>query len=133
VFYQPKLCLATGRMNAAEALVRWDHPQLGSVPPGDFIGLAEETGLIAPSVSLCCARPAGRPANGSAKGWRRYGCRSTCRCTNCARASWSAWCARCSKNRAGTAVCLELELTESQLLDSVEYIIATFEQLHALG
>lgn len=34
VFYQPKLCLATGRMNAAEALVRWDHPDLGRVPPG---------------------------------------------------------------------------------------------------
>ena len=42
VFYQPKLCLATGRLNAAEALVRWDHPTKGRVPPGDFIGLAEE-------------------------------------------------------------------------------------------
>src|SRR3546814_2814633 len=29
VFYQPKLCLATGRLNAAEALVRWDHPEIG--------------------------------------------------------------------------------------------------------
>lgn len=48
VFYQPKLCLGTGKLNAAEALVRWDHPTLGMVPPGDFIGLAEETGLIVP-------------------------------------------------------------------------------------
>lgn len=34
VFYQPKLCLADDSLNAAEALVRWRHPQLGLVPPG---------------------------------------------------------------------------------------------------
>lgn len=48
VFYQPKLCLADDSLHAAEALVRWRHPELGLVPPGDFIGLAEETGLINP-------------------------------------------------------------------------------------
>jgi sensor c-di-GMP phosphodiesterase-like protein len=48
VYYQPKLCLRTGQLHAAEALVRWQHPEWGMVPPGEFIGLAEETGLIAP-------------------------------------------------------------------------------------
>ena len=47
VFYQPKLELVTGRLSSAEALVRWRHPVRGMVPPGEFIGLAEETGLIA--------------------------------------------------------------------------------------
>ncbi len=46
--YQPVVALATGRVSAVEALVRWRHPTRGSIPPADFIGLAEETGLIAP-------------------------------------------------------------------------------------
>ncbi|NUS39300.1 MAG: EAL domain-containing protein [Lysobacter sp.] len=44
--YQPKLHLASGRIDGAEGLVRWEHPQLGALPPDAFIGLAEETGNI---------------------------------------------------------------------------------------
>jgi diguanylate cyclase (GGDEF)-like protein len=48
VHYQPIVCLNTGRTAAFEALVRWSHPTRGLVPPGEFIGVAEETGLILP-------------------------------------------------------------------------------------
>ncbi len=44
--YQPIISLDTGKITGLEALVRWRHPTRGMVPPGDFIGLAEETGLI---------------------------------------------------------------------------------------
>ncbi len=44
--YQPVLELATGRITGAEALIRWQHPQRGLLGPGEFIGLAEEAGLI---------------------------------------------------------------------------------------
>ncbi|MDI5935169.1 putative bifunctional diguanylate cyclase/phosphodiesterase [Halomonas kalidii] len=46
LLYQPKLDLASGYIQEAEALVRWSHPQLGVVSPGHFIPLLEETGLI---------------------------------------------------------------------------------------
>ena len=44
--YQPKVSLADGRVHRAEALVRWQHPERGMVPPGDFIPFAEQTGYI---------------------------------------------------------------------------------------
>ncbi len=44
--YQPQLDLATGKLCGVEALVRWQHPQKGQVPPGEFITVAEETGQI---------------------------------------------------------------------------------------
>jgi diguanylate cyclase (GGDEF)-like protein len=46
VVYQPKIDLSTGDVIGVEALVRWEHPALGSVPPGTFIPIAEETDVI---------------------------------------------------------------------------------------
>ena len=132
VYYQPKLCLRTGRLHAAEALVRWQHPQLGMVPPGEFIGLAEETGLIAPMGEFVL-----RQACWQACEWLREGLQIR------VSVNLSVYQLRQGKlislvrqvlEETGLAPhLLELELTESQLLDSVEHIIATFEQLHELG
>jgi diguanylate cyclase (GGDEF)-like protein/PAS domain S-box-containing protein len=46
--YQPKVNLKTGAITGAEALSRWNHPTLGIIPPGQFIPIAEETGLMMP-------------------------------------------------------------------------------------
>ncbi|AJO81541.1 bifunctional diguanylate cyclase/phosphodiesterase [Pseudomonas sp. MRSN 12121] len=133
VFYQPKLCLATGRLNAAEALVRWDHPGMGRVPPGDFIGLAEETGLIGPIGEFVL-----RQACWQACDWQRQGLPAIRVSVNLSvhqlRQGKLVSLVRNVLQESGLAPqLLELELTESHLLDGVEHIISTFRQLRELG
>src|SRR5699024_4736000 len=48
LYYQPILSLADERIVGVEALVRWQHPERGLIGPGEFIEMAEETGLIVP-------------------------------------------------------------------------------------
>ncbi len=46
LYYQPQINLETAQVSGVEALLRWNHPQLGLIPPGKFIPLAEQTNLI---------------------------------------------------------------------------------------
>lgn len=133
VYYQPKLCLADNRLNGAEALVRWRHPQLGLVPPGDFIGLAEETGLIAPIGEFVLRR-----ACQQARDWQREGLTQLRISVNLSvhqlrQGNLVSLVRQVLEDTGLEAGCLELELTESQLLDNVESVISTFQQLRDLG
>ncbi|QGG95032.1 putative bifunctional diguanylate cyclase/phosphodiesterase [Actinomarinicola tropica] len=66
VHYQPIIDLAAQRLVGVEALARWTHPEMGSVSPGDFVPVAEETGLITPLARLVLRRALGDVAR-----WRR--------------------------------------------------------------
>ena len=133
VFYQPKLCLKNGRLDSAEALVRWDHPELGSVSPSDFIALAEETSLI-----VLIGEFVLREACRQAAQWQQAGLAPIRVSVNLSghqlRQGNLVSLVRQVLEDTGLAPhCLELEITESQLLENVDYVIATFQQLHELG
>lgn len=133
VFYQPKLCLKTGRLDAAEALVRWDHPELGSVSPSDFIALAEETGLI-----VLIGEFVLREACRQAAQWQKAGLAPIRVSVNLSghqlrQGNLVSLVRQVLEDTSLAPQYLELEITESQLLENVDYVIATFQQLHELG
>jgi len=131
--YQPRVDLATMTITGVEALLRWRHPELGNVPPGRFIEIAEETGMIV---------PIGRWVLGEA-------CRQTRRLIDefggPLRVSVNVSArqlaqpgfvgeVRAALDASGLEPgCLELELTESTLIEDVDRTAGMLHELRALG
>ena len=133
VFYQPRLSLQDDRLGAAEALVRWNHPEQGLLTPVHFIALAEETGLIVALGEFVL-----RQACWQARQWQLAGLASIRVSVNLSakqlRQGNLVSLVRQTLQETGLpAAMLELELTESQLLDDVENAINICNQLRALG
>lgn len=68
VHFQPIVCMKTGQIEKAEALVRWNHPRLGMLPPGAFISVAEDAGLVADIDNLVLDEAAQRTTEWRAEG-----------------------------------------------------------------
>ena len=71
VFYQPVVDLASGTVTGVEALVRWEHPQHGLVPPASFVPLAEDTGLIVPIGAWVLDQATAQVARWRERAWGR--------------------------------------------------------------
>ncbi len=133
VFYQPRLTLLDDRLEAAEALVRWRHPQQGLVAPAQFIPLAEETGLIIPLGEFVL-----REACRQAREWQRSGLADIRISVNLSvkqlrQGNFVSLVRQVLEETGLPASMLELELTESQLLDDIDNAINISRQLRALG
>lgn len=133
VHFQPKVSLTDGNLQGAEALLRWQHPVLGNVPPDKFIGIAEETGLIVSMgawilTKACLAiktwnqhrdNPLKMAVNLSPRQFRDDDLVATVRNTLAATGCRPQW--------------LELEITESLLLDNDERVRSALDTFRGMG
>ncbi|WP_459205618.1 putative bifunctional diguanylate cyclase/phosphodiesterase [Pseudomonas sp. MLB6B] len=132
LWYQPKLAF-DGRLTGVEALLRWRDPERGLISPGEFIPLAERTGLIIPIgeqvLTLACAQLAQ---------WREAGCLPGTLAINVAalqieRSDYVASLRNALDRHGLSASLLEVEITESVLMESQQQAFAVLERLQALG
>jgi len=133
VFYQPKLCLRSGRLLGMEALLRWNHPEKGMIRPDQFISVAEETGLIIP-IGKWIARQACRMSKAlSAAGLGNLQVAINLSPKQFSDPDLVASIANILKEEALPASLLELELTEGLLLEATEDTRLQLDQLKRLG
>jgi diguanylate cyclase (GGDEF)-like protein len=131
--YQPQFDLAGRRITGFEALARWQHPDLGLVPPNDFIPLAEETGLIAPLGDWVL-----REACTQAKVWHASGHRDLRMAVNLSSRQFFQENVLETVTRALDKTrlppgCLELELTESCVMQNPDEATVTLCLLNNMG
>ncbi|MGA2549650.1 MAG: EAL domain-containing protein [Burkholderiaceae bacterium] len=131
--YQPKITIETGALSGVEALIRWNDPQLGLVAPGRFIPILEETGLI-----YDVGRWALRQAIADYLRWRSGGFPAVRIAVNVSPVQlrdrdFVAEIANAIAIDPLAAAGLELELTESLIMEDVATSIASLEAIRAMG
>ena len=132
--FQPQVELASGQVIGAEALLRWIHPELGSVPPAEFIPVAEESGLIVPIGEWVVneALPSGGRLAGS-RGAPPLSVAVNISAVQFARGDLEDTVRRALAASGLAPELLELELTESILIRNVDTVLATVSRLKRLG
>ncbi len=133
LYYQPKLNLADNRVTGAEALVRWQHPELGLMAPGQFIGLAEELGLIGGIGQWVIER-----ACHDAMAWAQAGLDDLSVAVNVSKPQFTAGdlCEVLSRAMADSGLPahrLVIELTESMLMEDAQAGLALMYELKQIG
>jgi diguanylate cyclase (GGDEF)-like protein len=133
IHYQPVIEVSTGRIHGTEALVRWRHPELGLVPPDDFIELAEMTGLITPMGPWILEEACGRT-----RAWQRgtrfyFSIAVNLSARQFQERDLVSHVKRALESTGLEARFLELEITESVAMHSAESTLRTLRELKALG
>jgi diguanylate cyclase (GGDEF)-like protein/PAS domain S-box-containing protein len=131
--YQPKLDLRTNRITGVEALVRWRHPEMGLVPPLDFIPIAEESGLIIPIGEWVLQEAARQTRAWHVEGLPPINVAINIASPHFQQPGFLEHIAQVLKSTGLDARFLELEVTESMLMDDRTATLATLTALKAMG
>ena len=130
--YQPQVCVATGAIIGAEALLRWNHPELGAVSPAEFIPVAESSGMILPIGEWVL-----RTATRQLQVWMQAGHTLTMAVNlslvQFRQADFPQRIGSILEEADLPAHCLELELTEGVAMTDPESAIAMMDKLHQRG
>lgn len=131
--YQPQVDIRTGNITGLEALLRWQHPELGLIPPAKFIGVAERCGLIVPIGEWVL-----RSACAQAKAWQDAGLLAVPVAVNVSAVQFRQQgfpeVIRCILRETGfDPKYLELELTESLLLTNADVVFSILKELREMG
>ncbi|HLM79309.1 MAG TPA: EAL domain-containing protein [Terriglobales bacterium] len=131
--YQPQMDIATGRITGLEALLRWQHPELGLVPPDKFIRIAENSGLVMPIGEWVL-----RTACSQAWKWQDEGLPAVPVAVNVSAVQFrqEGFCELILRVLHETGLApqyLELELTESLLLSNAHVTFPVLQDLRAMG
>jgi len=133
IYYQPLVDAVTGRMRSAEALVRWHHPTRGMVAPGEFISLAEQTGQIVPLGLWVLRQACAEMADFNANRERALPVAVNISSLQFIRDGFLDDVRRVLNETGIPPQLLELEVTESVLLDGTAPVIELMETLKILG
>ncbi len=133
LLYQPRLSLARGRISGVEALLRWHSEELGEMMPGDFIPIAEETGMI-----VQIGEWALREACKTLAAWQLDGLTDVRIAVNVSvlqllRGNLPQLVAEILAESGAPPSCLELELTETMIMANAEETRSMFEQMRDMG
>lgn len=131
--YQPQVCLRTGQVSGAEALLRWRRPGIGLLTPRDFLPVAEETGLIEPIGAWVLQAACLQAAEWQRSGLGRFRVSANLSPIQFLRQDMSNLVRRTLDETGLDPTMLELELTERSLLQNTEEVARTLKELRAEG
>ena len=131
--YQPKVDFTTGRIVGAEALLRWQHPQRGLIPPGSFISVAEETGLILPIGEWVLTTACAQIRSWLVRGVKLVPISVNISARQFVKPDLVQMVERILKQHRVDPHQIELELTESMIMRNLEAAEKTMRQLKELG
>lgn len=133
MYYQPQISLITGDIIGAEALVRWNHPDLGLVSPAKFIPLAEETGLIVQIGEWVLRQAALQAMQWLKEGYDMQWISVNVSGVQVMRGSFADTIYGILIETDCNPDMLELEITESTVIQNTEFVINTFDSIRRLG